>query len=60
MALYHSNQDATSTKPVVGSSEKAGLKPACSAPETSQKIDISLVVSLYMTLSNKRMTKALV
>ena len=36
------------------------FKPACSATETSSKIEILLVASLDMILSNKRQTKALI
>ena len=40
-------------KPVFGVSAKARFKPACSATETNKKIEILLVASLYMILSNK-------
>ena len=40
------------TKPVFGVFEKARLKPVSSATETSKKIEISLVASLDMLLSN--------
>ena len=36
------------------------FKPACSATETRWKIEISLVTSVDMMLSNKRITKALI
>ena len=39
-------------KPVFGVSDIARLKPACSATETSWKIEISLVSSLYIILYN--------
>ena len=45
-------------KPAYGVSDKVRLKPACPATETRQKIEISLVASLDMILSNKRTTKA--
>ena len=48
------------TIPIVGVSEKARLKPVSSATETSKKIEILLVASLDMILSNKRITKALI
>ena len=41
-------------------SDKAGLKPVSSATETSCNIEISLEASLYMILSNQRITKALI
>ena len=47
-------------KPVFGVSEKARLKPVFSATETSKKIEISLVASLAMVLSKKRIKKALI
>ena len=39
---------------------KVIFKPACSATETSYKIEFSLVASLYMIVSNKLITTALV
>ena len=48
------------TKPVFGVSDKARLKPACSATETSSKFETSLAVSLDMILSKKRIAKALI
>ena len=48
------------TKPVFGVSDKVRFKPACSATETSYKIEVSLVASLDILLSNKRITKALI
>ena len=47
-------------KPVVGVSDKMRLKPVSTATETSLKIEISLVASLDMVLSQKRITKALI
>ena len=47
-------------KPVVGVSDKMRLKPVSTATETSLKIKISLVASLDMVLSQKRLTKALI
>ena len=41
------------TKPVFGVSDKGRLKPVSSATETSQKIEILLVESLDMILSDK-------
>ena len=40
-------------KSAFGASDKARLKPVCSATETSQKIEFSLEESLDMILSNK-------
>ena len=49
-------------KPVFKVSEKARLKPISSATETiaSKKIEMSLVASLDMIFSKKRITKALI
>ena len=44
------------TKPVFGVSDKARFKPVSSATEVSQKIEISLVASLDMILSNRLIT----
>ena len=41
-------------------SDKARLKPVSSATETSYKIEISLLASLYMIFSNKGITKVLI
>ena len=46
-------------KPVFCVFEKARLKPVSSATETSYKIEISLVASLHMILSKKRIINAL-
>ena len=48
------------TKPVFGVSDKGRLNPVSSATETSKKIEISLVVSIDIILSNKRITKVLI
>ena len=48
------------TKPVFGVSDKVRFKSACSAPETSKKIEISLIARLDLILSNTRITKALI
>ena len=48
------------TKPVFAVSDKTRLKPFSSATVTSQKIEILLVASLDMILSNKQITKALI
>ena len=40
--------------------DKVRLKPACSAAETSEKLEISLVASLDMILFNKRIKKVLI
>ena len=50
MDLHHMGIDVT--KPVLGVSDKAGLKLVSSATETGQKIEIWLVASLDMILSN--------
>ena len=47
-------------KHVIGVSDKVRFKPVSWASETSQKIEISLVASLDIILSNKRITKALI
>ena len=47
-------------KPVFGVSDKASFKPVSSATVTSQNIEISLVASLDMILSHKRITKVLI
>ena len=48
------------TKPVLEVSDKTRLNSVSSATETSLKIEISLVSSLAMILSNKWITKALI
>ena len=48
------------TKPVFRVSDKARLKSISSATETSWTSEILLVASLDTTLSNKRITKALI
>ena len=48
------------TQPAFGVSEKATLKPVSSALETNYNIEISLKASMYMTLSSKRITMALI
>ena len=48
------------TKPVLGVSIKAILKPVSAAAETSLIIGISLVATLDMMLSEKRKIKALI
>ena len=58
--LFHTQMGHVARKPVFGVSAKARLKHACSATETSKKIEILLLASPYMVLSNKRMTKALI
>ena len=47
-------------KPVFRKSDKARLKSVSSATETSQKLVILLVASLYIILCIKRITKALI
>ena len=48
------------TKPVFGVVDKLELKPASKATETRYLIEISLVASLDIIVSKKRLTKALV
>ena len=48
------------TKPVFGVSDKARLKPACPATETSKKITILLIASLDVIVFKKRIIKALI
>ena len=52
--------DLVARKHVFGVSVKACFKPVSSATETSYKTEISLEASLDMTLSKKRITKALI
>ena len=47
-------------KPASIVSNKVRFKRVCSATETSYKMENSLVASLDMILSNKRITKALI
>ena len=49
-----------SLPPVFGISDKARFKSFTSATETSYKIEISPLASLHMSLSKKRITKALI
>ena len=57
--MYHLGP--VTTKPVfVFFFDKVRFKLACSTTETSCKIESSLVASLYMVLSNKRITKVLI
>ena len=46
--------------PIFGISDKARLKPVSSATETCQKVEISLVASFDMILSNTEITKVLI
>ena len=48
------------TKPIFKISDKLRFKPACSATETSWKVETSLAASLDMILSKKRITKMLI
>ena len=57
-AYSYTGLDAT--KPVFRVSEKPRLKPVSSATKTSQKVEISLVASLDMILSNKQIIKTLI
>ena len=47
-------------KPVFRVSDEVRFQPACSATETSYKIEISLIASLDMILSDKCITKVLI
>ena len=47
-------------KPVFWVSDKVRFKPVSSATETSKNMETSLVASLDMILSKKRITKALI
>ena len=49
------------TKPVFGVFDKSRIKPVSSAKDTSYKIEILHVASIYMILSKKRiLTKGLI
>ena len=48
------------TKPVFGVFDQVVPKPACSATETSNKIEISPEAKLDMILYKKRITKVLI
>ena len=48
------------TKPICGVFDKVRFNAACSATETSLKIEILLLASLDIILSNKQITKALI
>ena len=54
------NMGRGARKPVFRISDKVRFKPACSATETSSKNEISLIASLDIILSNKRITKVLI
>ena len=45
------------SKPEFAFCDKVGFKPSCSATETNKKVEISLVASLDIILSNKRIIK---
>ena len=47
-------------KSVFRVSDKVRFKQACSATETSNKVEISFIGSLYMILSDERITQALI
>ena len=47
-------------KPVFRVSDEVRFKPACSSTEISYKIEISLIASLDMILSDKQIKKALI
>ena len=47
-------------KPVFGICEQVGLKPACSASEASESLEISDRETRGIILSRKRTTKALI
>ena len=52
--------DLNTAKPVFGVSDKVTFKPGCSATENGYEIEISLVASLVMILSNNQITKVLI
>ena len=54
------NMGLVVTKPVFWVSDKVRFKPACSAIEARYNIEISLIASLDIILSKKRITKALI
>ena len=56
----HYNIGLITTKPVFGVSDKVSFKPVFLATGTNKKIEISPVVSYYMILSTKGITKALI
>ena len=58
--LYGHYLGLDATKTVFGVSVKVKFNPTCPATQTSQKIEISLIVSLDMILFNKRIIKALI
>ena len=60
VALEIGQMGCGARKLVVRVSDEVRFKPACSATETSYKIEISLVASLDMILSNKSITKVLI
>ena len=60
VSVEPSQLGCVATKPVLGFTDNVIYKPACSATETSKKIDLSLVASLDMKLSIKRIIKALI
>ena len=47
-------------KPVFGVCDEVRLKPACSATETSQGLEILDIASIDIILSKQRITKALI
>ena len=53
------NLGLDATEPVFGVSDKVRHRPVFAATETSKKIKILLVASLYNILYNKRITKSL-
>ena len=55
--LTSHNMGLYATKPVFGVSDEVRFKPACSATETSLKIEFSLIASLDMIFSIRRITK---
>ena len=55
-----SNMRLIMRKPVFGVSDQVRLKPACSATEASQSLEISAIASRGIILSRQRTTKALI
>ena len=58
--FYKSFVHSVLLKPVFGVSEKVRFKPACSAIETSKKIETSRVAILDMIISITQIKKALI
>ena len=55
----HSDLSLVTRKPVLGVSDQVRLKPACSASETSWRLEISDIETRGIILSRQRTKKAL-